>query len=937
MRHTLISLTIITLLTACGTPAVKRITLAELDVSSSLTPTDDTSSVSKSNEDIRQAYATYLEHASKKDKSRVDALSRLAALEFELSEQMLKNRNEQNSDAVEQASDNLYNAKLNRTIELLSTALRDYPDHENSDKTLYQLAKAYDQQGDSDNSHASLEKLAEKHPKSKYFIESQFRLAENAFSKRDYALAEDRYTDVIGSKKQTVFYQKSLYKRGWARFKQAFYFEAIDDFFQAVNLNEFDEYPTLSGSKKELFNEYFRAIALSFSYMEGAKSIQYHFKENPDFKHLYPIYRHLSNIYLREERNSDAVTTLQYFAQHNPRSKHVPEALLNVIEIWKSAGFSSRMNNALETFYATYHPGSEYWKKRAESNPRIFKKIKKSLREHILTITANYHNRYLKTGKASDYANTKRWYENYLEHYSSHSRKDNIHFLYASLLASNKNDTDALKHYELAAYDSNIIIDKNSAYESILLASTLSAAEKNDANKLLLMEKLIHFSTLYGQQYPNDKHTTNVILHASELAYENKLFKQAIMLTELVAGETQRSIAIKVNTIKGHAYFKLAQYEDAENIYHSILKDYSPTWRSDSAIINGLALAIYYQGESARKREDIHSALRHYTRISQVVPTAKMAATGIYDAVLLAMKKELWNEAIQYAKTFQRLYPHHKDAYDVTKTLTAAYLNSKQDIAAAKELEKLASKPQDRAYRKAALWKAGELYESNKAYPSAIRSFESYAKNFRRPFPQYIESLYKLVTLYKLNSNSEKVNQWQNSIVQEDKKASNSLRTERTRFIASSAALHLARNSHIEYSSTELRLPLKRSLRKKKAAMQQAVNLYGRASSYNVAETATEATHSIADIYNEFSIALLESEQPNNLNDDEREQYQILIEDQAFPFEEKAIEFYEINLSYVKDDIYDEWIQKSHTQLKKLFPVRYQREARLDEYINVLH
>ncbi len=935
MRYLLIY-TIMALITACAPPSAKRLTLAEFDVNNTPISANDSSQIYKSNDDIRQAYATYLEHASKNDKSRVDALSRLAALEFELSEQILKNKNNQNSDAVEQASDNLYNAKLNRTIELLSTALRDYPDNENNDKTLYQLAKAYDQRGDSDKSHASLEKLAEKHPKSKYFIESQFRLAENAFSKREYALAEDRYTDVIGAKKQYIFYEKSLYKRGWSRFKQEFYFEALDDFFQAVHLNAFDEYPTLDEPEKSLFNEYFRAIGLSFSYMGGAESVQHYFNDNPDYKYLYSIYTHLSNIYLREERNNDATATLEYFAENNPNSKHVPEALLKVIDIWKSAGFSSKMTQALEAFYANYHPGSKYWNKRKESDPLIFKKVKNSLRDHILTITANYHNQYLKTRKASDYINSKRWYENYLKHYASYSRKDNIHYLYASLLASNKEEKEALKHYELAAYDDNIIIDKKSAYESILLASSLSTSEKSNS-RLLLTEKLIHFSTLYGQQYPNDKRTTNIILHAAELAYEKKLFKESIMLTELIAGETNSSIAIKLNTIKGHSYFKLEQYEDAENIYHSILKNYNPVWRNKFDITNNLALAIYYQGESARQKDEIQAALRHYSRISQVVPAAKMAATGVYEAVLLAVQKELWNEVIQYAKTFQRLYPNHKDAYDVTKKLTAAYLNSEQDIAAAKELEKLANNPQDRTYRQAALWKAGELYESNKEYSSAIRSFETYAKDFRRPFPQYMESMFKLVTLHKLRGNSQKVDKWQDNILQEDKKALNSLRTERTRLIASSAALHLARNSHIKYSNTKLQMPLKRSLRKKKTAMQKAINLYGRASSYNMAETATEATHSIAEIYHEFSIALLESEQPDNLNDDELEQYQILIEDQAFPFEEKAIEFYEINLSYVKDDIYDEWIKKSYEKLRKLFPVRYQREARLDGYINVLH
>ncbi|HEY9049964.1 MAG TPA: hypothetical protein VIQ03_00375, partial [Gammaproteobacteria bacterium] len=67
------------------------------------------------------------------------------------------------------------------------------------------------------------------------------------------------------------------------------------------------------------------------------------------------------------------------------------------------------------------------------------------------------------------------------------------------------------------------------------------------------------------------------------------------------------------------------------------------------------------------------------------------------------------------------------------------------------------------------------------------------------------------------------------------------------------------------------------------------------------------------------------------------EQYQILLEDQAFPFEEKAIEFYETNLARVKDGTYNEWIGKSHARLKQLFPVRYNREAKIDAYVNVFH
>ncbi|MFK5950134.1 MAG: hypothetical protein QM500_15325, partial [Methylococcales bacterium] len=115
------------------------------------------------------------------------------------------------------------------------------------------------------------------------------------------------------------------------------------------------------------------------------------------------------------------------------------------------------------------------------------------------------------------------------------------------------------------------------------------------------------------------------------------------------------------------------------------------------------------------------------------------------------------------------------------------------------------------------------------------------------------------------------------------------------------------------------------------------VKYYGNASKYKIYEASTEATYSIALIYKDFSISLLESDRPTKLNAEELDQYEILLEDQAFPFEDKSIEFFEINLSRVKDGHYNKWIQKSHEQLTGLFPTRYNRKPKTDSYINVLH
>ncbi len=784
-----------------------------------------------------------------------------------------------------------------------------------------------------------MEKLVKRYPKSKHYIESQFRLAENAFSARQFAIAEDKYTEVIGSKKNNIFYEKSLYKRGWSRFKQGFYTEAVDDFLQVVKTNRFDKYSELKQSKKELFNEYFRAIGLSFSYLGGAESLDDYFKGSPEFNHLYDAYSNLSDIYLKEDRNNDAVDTLNYFAKNNPHSPYVPEALLKTISIWKAAGFTLQLNATLESFYATYHPDSRYWQSQQNIDQRVYKLVKNTLREHILMITANHHKNYQLTHKHGDFLNAERWYKNYLKHYDAYSRKDNIHFLYASLLAENKDHTRALHHYELAAYDADIIIDKKSAYETILLTSQLSSITDNEKNISLWLNKLIHYSTLYGQQYPNDKQTINIISHASELAYKHNMFEEAVALAELIpgVGSTVAEIATNINVVKAHSYVKLDQHKDAENTYLAVLKNNDLSMEQKSSALDGLALTIYYQGKSASDRNKIDEAIRHYARIIHLAPDNPTAATGMYNAITLSMKNEYWKQAINFIKSFQRQFPAHQYSHDISRKLSVAYLNSKQDIAAAKELEQLSKHEQDKEFSIAALWKAGELYESNKDYHSAIRTYKQYAKQFTRPFPQYMESMLKLVTLYIIVDDMPQVSLWQNNIIQADKKVATSLKTERTIFIASTATLDLARKSHIDFTNAKLILPLKMHLKNKKQAMQRAVNLYGRAASYSVAEISTEATHAIGEIFYEFNHALLQSERPKHLNKDELEQYQFLLEDQAFPFEEKAIEFYETNLSHIKDDVYDEWVQKSHARLKKLFPVRYQREARLDGHINVLH
>ena len=931
IRCLLITCCLSFLLSACDEQESSRKTLQSVDSSEKTEQSRQNKAIVKSESDIRDAYINYLKHASKSDLSRADALNRLAAIEFKLSEEL------QQSSAAEDVESTLANEKLNRTIELLETSIKDYPKAKHNDVTLYQLAKAYDQKGGYDQTHEALKALVKDYPKSTYYIEAQFRLAEYAFSAKKYSLAEDKYTEIIFAKNNAVFYEKSLYKRGWARFKQEFYIEAADDFVQVINFNDFQQYEQLTASQQSLFDEYFRAMGLSFSYLGGAEPLNLYFQQTEHVNNLYYIYSSLSDTFLKQQRYNDAVTTLDSYIAQYPDAEFAAQASLKVVNIWKEAGFVEQRKTAFEQFYLHYQPTSNYWLKNKKQYKKRFESISLALKEHILIETATYHKRYQKSNKSADFTRAERWYKNYLSHFSAYSRQDNINFLFASLYLQHKNEDLAFKYYQLAGFDEQTITHKEAAYQVIILADKLLSSTKNRQSQAVWLSRLIESSTLYAQQYPTNKQTIKVIAHASEVAYSNKKYSDTIMLAELVVSNKNTTLINNINMVKAHAYFQTKQYLAAENTYLALVHNPKLRPKETSSAKEGLALAIFYQGSSAAEQQDVQVAIDHYARISQVAPKTATAASGLFDAIALSIQNEKWLQAIDHIKRFRTLYPLDKNSNDVTKKLSIAYLNSKQDIAAANELEKLSSHENSKAYKMASLLKAAELYQTNNDVTSAIRSLKKYIKTYPQPLMPNLESMYTLTQLYIQTNELNKSLFWQNKILSVDKKTPNSIKNGRSNFIASHAALALARAEQYVFSRVKLVAPLKRNLKLKKKSMQGSVNYYARASSYGVAETATEATYAIATIYNDFSQALLTSEVPKHLNDDEKEQYLFLLEDQAFPFEEKAIEFFEVNLTYTKDDIYDQWIRQSHQALQRLFPIRYQREPKVEQVINVLH
>ena len=174
-----------------------------------------------------------------------------------------------------------------------------------------------------------------------------------------------------------------------------------------------------------------------------------------------------------------------------------------------------------------------------------------------------------------------------------------------------------------------------------------------------------------------------------------------------------------------------------------------------------------------------------------------------------------------------------------------------------------------------------------------------------------MEARYRLAKLAKDEGNAARELALMKEIFQADQAAA-AARTERTRYLG--ATRRWRSRSRRTRSTARLRWSSRwqRQLKLKKAKMEAVLKAYAAAADYGVADVATAATFRTAELYQDFGKALMTSQRPKGLSKVELEQYNVLLEEQAFPFEEKAIELHELNARRTANGIYDKWVKDSY-------------------------
>ena len=884
--------------------------------------------------------------------TQIKVLHRLADLKLEKGEYLM----------AEQAID-----ELDIAVSAYQGLLTNYPERPDNDHVLYQLSKTYDLKGLRELHLASLDTLVNNYPDSRYYSEVQFRRGEILFTDGFYAEAQKAFDAVISTGEDS-YLSNALYMKGWSLFKQNLYAPALLSYTKVLDLVLSENQSNQELSQKDVQKKYqtlvedlLRVMGLSFSYLGGEKSIATLFDQvGPRFYEIL-IYERYSDLLLKKEQYTNVIALYKHFIARHPLSLWSPRYQINVIETLGIAGFKRDIYAEKVVFVQTYGKGSPYWEHYAKTNETELKEsdlllFPKAKLLVLLPELADYHfvlaQKALKQNANNtmniEFKNAAHYNRAFVETFPQHPQTASRFFLLAESELHLRRWESAIEAFEQAAYQFETYENASEAGYASILAYTnyVNAVTKqqdtvnnSDASKQLneLKQKQQQSRLRFVAQHMTDDRALAVLFISNSFTFEQKRYEESVQLAQRIidwpelfegAPAVDDATLLEAMVIKAHSLYALKKFTLAETAYQSVLLSMPIKDPRHLALVENLAACVFNQAEQFLADGKKQRAIDEFLRVGVVAPKSTLRASAEYDAANYLLELKQWPKLIEVLVAFRANYPQHSLINTLPAKLALAYRETKQWDPAAKELHTMYALATDPKEKQDTLYIVAELYDKAENHQQAILSYRKYANTYASPVETYMEAANRLAELYLLTDKPLKRRFWLAKQMKAVDTAGDSA-DDRMRYLAAAASSVLANDGFVQYKRVKLTLPLNEAMTKKTKALEKAMKAFQKTASYGVSQYSTEAGYRMADIYAQLSKDLMASDRPDGLNELELEQYEILLEEQTFPFEDSAIDIHEQNASRSWNGIYDKWVKNSFKSLRKLLPGRYAKDELL--------
>lgn len=894
---------------------------------------------------IEESYRSALDVATD-PQLRNRILIRLADIE------MARSENRQLSEAEEQQH---FADAIAMYDELLVVNNTEGADQIDDERLLYRLSKAYALDGRMAESDAALARLVQLYPTSPYAAEADFRRAEQAFNRGEYAAAEALYQKVINVGDGTPFYLNAVYMLGWSQFKASDFRRGIGAFTEVLDrlMPEGQSVDVLNSSSRGLLDDTLRVMAITFTYMDGAESITEIYRNLGERHYQHMIYRQLGEWYLAKELYSDAAETYSHYINAFPDSAHGPGFAVARMEVYKLGGFADEILPSKEQFVRQYGIHSDYWQAASAGHRDELRSFLDTFLDELssyyhaegqalLRASAEYE-RLSRAGKrprnrpdnpqaalltAADY------YQQYILTFADSPRRAEMTYLKAEALYEAGDLPGAISAYENVAYE--ILDDQRGAtagYAAILALQKQHDNTTEPTAKAQWQQHKIRSALNFADYYPHDERAVAVLTEAAQDVFSGGDQTQAVAISRRITGwqpPPDADILKSAWLIIAHSEFDAADYVNAEQSYRQVLALSDPQDPARADIVDRIAATLFKGAEQKAQTGDLAAAVEQLLQVGQVAPGSELAIRAQYDAGNYLMDMQAWARAERVFVEFRQSFPQHSLTASLPPKLAVLYQELEQWDKAAAALAVMSRGDADPETRRQSLYLSAELYQKSKRLAEASAHYAEYIQRYPQPFDLAIEARYQLWQIAEQTGDRGAHEKWMRDVIAADKRAGRQ-GTERSQYLAAAAANHFAGEAFQRFERIRLTLPINKSLRAKKAAMDDTLKAYKEVLDYGVAEFTTQANYRIGNVYSQLSRDLMNSERPDNLDDLALEQYEILLEEQAYPFEEKSVELLQANAERAWDGLYDDWVKRSFKELAKMLPARYGKQESTKE------
>ena len=840
--------------------------------------------------------------------------------------------------------------------------LEKYPNSPDNAEILYQLAKAYDMEGDQDEALNMLLQLTTRHPYYENIAEAQFRKGDILFNLARYPESQAAYFAVT-QHLEAKFNLNAHYMLGWSHYKQLHFRQALDSFVYVLNqllapVGSLDE---LEQAEKSLVTDTLHAVSLSLDKLAGAATIET-LPELREQHYVWMLYDNLGQYYLEKELFESSAESYRLFVQHHGDDDLTPIMHQKMIETYVAGSFPRQAFDEKENYAKAYGIYSDY----AKIRNGVPNAILPTMQSYLDELARNYHARGQEVQKemADLEADDKKldpkkkkdklesldkealialdkaafFYRQFVDTFPQNEKVDEYIFLRAeALFAANRFD-ESIADYERVAYQGQTPIaddyGADAGYAAVVAFENHIQGLKREKEINSWRAQAVDSMLRFAEKYHQDERSPSVLTNAAEYIFSLEDFARSLQIaSDLIEHNPNLDPTLKKTAygIQAHSLFKLERFAEASDSYLKQRELVDVNSEEHGQITERLASAIYKNSETIIASDEKQAAVEELLRLKELTPDSPVRITAQYDAASLLIELQKWSRAIGELEELRQLYPDHELAVEFPRKLAFSYEKNENWANAAKEYLQLSENDPDLELRRESLFLAATMFENNQELETAITHFKSYNKLYPAPFSTMMEARYKLAQNYLKLNDTEKRLYWLDQLVAGETEAGKQS-TDRSRWLGAWANAEYGDFYAQQFNNIAITLPLDKSLPAKNQPLEEATNRYQAAADSGIFEFVTLSAYKIGEMYQSFATALRQSPRPQGLGADEQALYTEILEEQAGPFDELAMELHQSNIERAWEGEYNKWISQSFAMMAHLNPTRFAKAEIIVSY-----